>query len=312
MRRLLFVLLSVALAACGSAPRRDLDFDRLHASLEALAADPDLARHALAERALAEAAVRRLDASSINAAEHAQLAYVAERRVDIAYVAAQTEREAARLVQLQQEHAQLLLAASRRETEAVRAELDRERQRELLRLEAAERAQAAAPPATPLSQPAPQLVDEATPAVAATAVVQAAPPAVVAESTLAQRLTRLEPDAGSDGRQITLEDLVFEPGTSVFVAEAAAGLSRIAAWVGTVPAATIRIEGHTDATGSPEANRSLSLRRAETVRDALVARGVAATRISVSGEGGAQPVASNDDAAGRALNRRVVVRLEVN
>lgn len=357
MRRVLPLLLAAALAACGSTPRRDLDVDRLHASLEALAADPELAGLALAERALAEAAVRRLDASSINAAEHAQLAYVAERRVDIAYVAAQTEREAVRLVELQREHASLLLAASRRETEAVRAELDRQRQRELVQQEDAARGQAAqslpaavppasvsmppgasaagAAPSTPAALPpaahaaapsdaVPRPVVSAVPAGAGVTPppAPASPPRGVpetgspapepsqesAESTLAQRLAALAPDAGSEGRQITLEDLVFEPGTATFVAEAATGLARVAAWAAAEPATPLRIEGHTDATGSPDANRSLSLRRAEAVRDALIARGVAAARISVSGEGGAQPVASNDDPAGRARNRRVIVR----
>lgn len=373
MKRALPLLFAAVLAACGSTPRRDLDVDRLHASLEALATDPELAGFALAERALAEAAVRRLDASSVNAAEHAQLAYVAERRVDIAYVAAQTEREAARLTGLQREHASLLLAASRRETEAVRAELDRQRQRELVQQEDAARGPVSLPPSAPVPSPlsapvtthtAPAVAGPAAPVAAAPpvpesarapaavtrdavsapvrpaesvargddgvapppaaavtpmegpsqGVVETAPPIpaaspVPAESTLAQRLAALAPDAGSEGRQITLEDLVFEPGTATLVAEAATGLTRIAAWAATASTAPLHVEGHTDATGSPDANRNLSLRRAEAVRNALIALGVEAARISVSGEGGAQPVASNDDPAGRARNRRVIVRL---
>lgn len=354
MRHAALALLSAAmLAACGSAPRRDLDYDRLHASLQALATDPELAKLALAERALAEAAVRRLDASSINAKEHAQLSYLAERRVDIAYIAAQTERENARLAQLQREQADLLLAASRRETEAARAELDRQRRDELLRQEEVERggapaAVAAKPPPMPavpaVAPPAAALPDSAmsgappgdsaaagsagnspvpapTPGAATSTVAPAPPaapaPAVPAAATeaaaadlpLAQRLSSLGPDADGEGRQITLEDLVFEPGTATFAAGADVGLARVAGWLAASPALPVRIEGHTDATGSPEANLTLSLRRAEAVRDALVARGVAAARIVVSGEGAADPVASNDDAQGRARNRRVVVRL---
>lgn len=348
MRRALTLVLALLLAACGSAPRRDLDYDRLHASLDALAADPELARLALAERALAEAAVRRLDASSINADGHVHLSYLAERRVDIAYIAAQTERERMRLDALQREHASLLLAASRRETAAMRIELDRQRQRELLRQEDAQRSAithqpvgAAAPsaatpsvPAAPVASPTPPPSPAAattplasTPAnpvpladgertSAPAPVVAAPPPAVPAvtpaepgASTLAQRLAALVPEYGADGRQMTLEDLVFEPGTATFAADAPIGIARVAAWLAAEPALGIRIAGHTDATGSPEANRSLSLRRAEAVRDALVERGVALSRIAVSGEGAALPVASNDDAAGRARNRRVVVRL---
>ncbi|WP_257386320.1 OmpA family protein, partial [Tahibacter caeni] len=152
---------------------------------------------------------------------------------------------------------------------------------------------------------------------AAASVAEAAPPppaapaapAVAADAPLAERLAALAPDADSGGRRITLEDLVFEPGTATFAGGADVGVARVAVWLAASPALSVRIEGHTDATGSPEANLSLSLRRAEAVRDALVARGIAAARIVVSGEGGADPVASNDDAQGRARNRRVVVEL---
>lgn len=342
MRHVVVPALVLLLCACGSAPRRDLDYDRLHASLDALAADPELARLALAERALAEAAVRRLDASSINANEHAHLSYLAERRVDIAYIAAQTERERARLDALQREHASLLLEASRRETAAMRAELDQQRQRELLQQEDAQRSATVSPPADAGAEPAvavPSPPGAAAPAAAAPAspppaipataadaehasvqlpAAGAAAPAVTADaaaapergaSSLALRLAALVPEYGADGRQMTLEDLVFEPGTATFAADAPVGIARVAAWLAAEPAAGIRITGHTDATGSPEANLSLSLRRAEAVRDALIGRGIAASRIVVSGEGAAVPVASNDDAAGRAHNRRVVVRL---
>lgn len=340
MRHIAVLALVLLLCACGSAPRRDLDYDRLHASLDALAADPELARLALAERALAEAAVRRLDASSINANEHAHLSYLAERRVDIAYIAAQTERERARLDALQREHASLLLEASRRETAAMRVELDRQRQRELLQQEDAQRSAIVSPPASAAAEPAVAVPPPPAASALAAAAAASSPPAIPAAvadaghssaqrpatpggtaapdaaaapepgaSSLALRLAALVPEYGVDGRQMTLEDLVFEPGTATFAADAPVGIARVAAWLAAEPAPDIRITGHTDATGSPEANLSLSLRRAEAVRDALIGRGIAASRIVVSGEGAAAPVASNDDAAGRARNRRVEVRL---
>lgn len=338
MKHIVVFALVLLLCACGSAPRRDLDYDRLHASLDALAADPELARLALAERALAEAAVRRLDASSINANEHAHLSYLAERRVDIAYIAAQTERERARLDALQREHASLLLDASRRETAAMRFELDRQRQRELLQQEDAQRSAIVSPPASAAAEPAAPALAAAAPASSIPAAVadagresvqlpaatgSTATPAAVAPTvaagaaaapepgaaTLALRLAALVPEYGVDGRQMTLEDLVFEPGTATFAADAPVGIARVAAWLAAEPMLGIRIAGHTDATGSPDANLSLSLRRAEAVRDALIGHGIAPSRIAVSGEGAAVPVASNDDAAGRARNRRVVVRL---
>jgi outer membrane protein OmpA-like peptidoglycan-associated protein len=69
------------------------------------------------------------------------------------------------------------------------------------------------------------------------------------------------------------------------------------------------IGGHTDAQGSAEYNLELSLRRAQAVKDALC-RGykVDCGSLQVKGYGLAEPVAGNDDEAGRAQNRRVVFK----
>ena len=69
----------------------------------------------------------------------------------------------------------------------------------------------------------------------------------------------------------------------------------------------ILIEGFTDSGGSAESNLALSRARAESVREALVQRGVAAARIDTRGLGEARPVASNDNAGGRQQNRRVEI-----
>jgi len=70
---------------------------------------------------------------------------------------------------------------------------------------------------------------------------------------------------------------------------------------------SIAIVGHTDSTGSDAVNNPLSMARAQSTRDYLVAHGVAPGRIGVSGRGEYEPIANNDTAAGRALNRRVEI-----
>jgi OOP family OmpA-OmpF porin len=67
------------------------------------------------------------------------------------------------------------------------------------------------------------------------------------------------------------------------------------------------VDGHTDASGTEEANLAISRLRADAVRRALVAGGVAAERITVVGSGEASPIADNDTREGRARNRRVEV-----
>ena len=70
----------------------------------------------------------------------------------------------------------------------------------------------------------------------------------------------------------------------------------------------LMIEGHTDATGSPNTNQALSLARAEAVRAALAERGMAHDRLQAQGSGDARPMADNSTAEGRARNRRIEFR----
>lgn len=72
-------------------------------------------------------------------------------------------------------------------------------------------------------------------------------------------------------------------------------------------ATMVTIIGHTDNTGSDAVNNPLSLDRAAHTRDYLSARGVAPGRFSVAGRGEHEPIASNNDSAGRARNRRVEI-----
>jgi outer membrane protein OmpA-like peptidoglycan-associated protein len=73
------------------------------------------------------------------------------------------------------------------------------------------------------------------------------------------------------------------------------------------PAATVRIIGHTDSSGTDAINNPLSVNRASSVRDYLVDRGVATSRIAIDGRGSREPIADNSTDAGRAKNRRVEI-----
>ncbi len=73
----------------------------------------------------------------------------------------------------------------------------------------------------------------------------------------------------------------------------------------THPNIKVEIQGYTDNIGSEKANQRLSLERANTVKNFLVAKGVDASRITTAGMGEADPIMSNKTAEGRALNRRI-------
>lgn len=84
-------------------------------------------------------------------------------------------------------------------------------------------------------------------------------------------------------------------------------IKRLADFLVKYPAIAINIEGHTDAQGSNEFNKKLSQQRAESVKGALVTRyGINANRVTPIGYGEEKPIATNDTAAGREQNRRVV------
>lgn len=75
------------------------------------------------------------------------------------------------------------------------------------------------------------------------------------------------------------------------------------------PSIKVEVAGHTDSTGDADYNEGLSARRAATVRDFLIGQGVSPARLTARGYGEAQPVADNTTDAGRAQNRRVVLRI---
>ena len=87
-----------------------------------------------------------------------------------------------------------------------------------------------------------------------------------------------------------------------------ATLDRVAALIVAMPGPVVRIETHTDGTGSTQANAVLSQKRSDALRIALIARGVPAARLIAEGLGESQPIASDLTDAGRQRNRRVVIR----
>lgn len=71
----------------------------------------------------------------------------------------------------------------------------------------------------------------------------------------------------------------------------------------------VKITGYTDNTGTAEHNLTLSLQRAEAVRDYLASVGVAATKMEAVGAGEANPIADNSTTESRARNRRVEIEV---
>lgn len=107
-------------------------------------------------------------------------------------------------------------------------------------------------------------------------------------------------------------DILFDTGKSNLKPAAKDNLKQMADIMKKYPENVLMIKGFTDNTGSSAVNEILSQKRAEAVRNQLIASGLKDTAISTQGLGPALPVADNDTAAGRAKNRRVEIEISAD
>jgi len=127
-----------------------------------------------------------------------------------------------------------------------------------------------------------------------------------AQGLEAARVTR-------EGRGLVLvypADLLFVAGTSKLQAGAPKYLGPLAELLKAFPQYPVRIEGYTDAQGDLLGNNLLSQARAESLLTYLNQNGISLDALSAVGNGPSRPVASNQDEAGRRLNRRMEIILE--
>ena len=104
--------------------------------------------------------------------------------------------------------------------------------------------------------------------------------------------------------------ILFDTGRASFKEETDQVLQAMTAIFKQYPKADFAIEGHTDSVGSKKSNQALSERRANAVRDYLIANGISADRLTAKGYGEDNPIADNKTRAGRKENRRVEVKLK--
>jgi OOP family OmpA-OmpF porin len=116
------------------------------------------------------------------------------------------------------------------------------------------------------------------------------------------------PEAAEE--RIVLRGVNFDFDKADIRPDAAVILDEAASLLNDNPGRSVSVGGHTDSVGADAYNQSLSERRAAAVKDYLVGRGVDAGRLSTTGYGESNPIASNDTADGRALNRRVELNLD--
>lgn len=125
---------------------------------------------------------------------------------------------------------------------------------------------------------------------------------------LEKELENAKVERVGEGIQVTMESgILFEIDSYALRPDAQNELKSMADVLKNYPDTKIKVDGHTDSTGSDTYNQSLSERRAASVSNYLRALGVGANRITEAGFGESLPVADNSSVEGRRLNRRVEI-----
>ena len=268
----------------------------------------------------ADAALSKGDDAAVN-----QLAYLTRQQVAIAQETAKRKAAEAAVISATAQRDQVRLAARTAEADAAKrqvamsqAEVDEARRQAEIAQQAAEQQAAALAAANAQAQRDEALIaarqaeaDEAkrqAELARQTAEQQAAAyQARIAEQE--QQLKELDAKKTERGMVITLGDVLFAVNKAQLSAGGVRNVQKLANFLNQYPQRKVLIEGHTDSTGSRSINQPLSERRADAVRTALVGMGISGDRIETRGYAEQYPVASNNTAAGRQLNRRVEIIL---
>jgi len=297
--RLAFVLALIAftsVTASQHAIAKDTEYLRLADSFAALSADPKLGTLAPVQMDRARAALAALKDGSRGDRPH--LAYIAERRIEVARFTAQAVAAESERVTLQQDNDRLQLEAARRDAAQARRELEQQRLQAQIRAEEAERLAREAEAARAENEQSTQAAEAAR---AEAAQARRIADAQAKAAALARKEAELAsggpsstppPKAAPAKRRITLADSSFAAGQPTLSDSGSARIGAAVDFINAAPGAKVRIEA------TAAGDRSLATARAQTVRDALIGAGVAANRIDAVG------------AAGKGKSGQVEIRLE--
>lgn len=111
------------------------------------------------------------------------------------------------------------------------------------------------------------------------------------------------------GARIVISNILFNTGNATLKAESYSELNKLVNLLRENAAVKIEVSGHTDNVGSAGLNKKLSKSRALSVKNYLVSQGISGDRVNFEGYGYDRPIAPNDNAEGRAANRRVEIEV---
>lgn len=287
------------LAACATTPQTLPELERAEAAVDALTSDAMVRQYAPAQLQEAENLLKRAQERWREGAQRPDLLHLAQltqTQVGIARETAELNRLEARVKELGDRREVLRLEARAARAEQATREAEMERREEAqARAMAQQQAEQAREQRMLAEHRAQELEQEAR--------------RMRAEAErLQEQIAELEAQPTERGLVLTLgSDVLFDLNKYELREGAERTIGRIADFLNEYEERQVLVEGFTDSTGTRDYNMGLSERRAGSVRDALVERGVDEQRIRTRGYGPDYPVATNETQAGRQLNRRVEV-----
>ena len=314
-RRTTLALALLALGACSSMPERNAALDQARTRLDAARSQPAVTTYAPEELARATVA--------LNAAEQARqrgdklseidhLAYLASQRVTLAQEAAAARAAQAVTASAAGERDRMRLALRTQEADLAQRQLAAAQQNNAVTTQNLAAAQQNNAVTT-------QNLANAQQSNAAKTVqlAQADAAAQADKAQLAQRdaqlgelmtqLKDLNARQTERGVVVTLGDLLFDTGRAQLKGDGGQTMVKLADFLKRNSKRTAAIEGYTDSVGTYVANQDLAVQRAASVKNVLLQMGVANERLTTQAFGEERPVADNNTAAGRQMNRRVEV-----
>ncbi|TRZ98549.1 MAG: DUF4398 domain-containing protein, partial [Deltaproteobacteria bacterium] len=240
----------------------------------------------------------RVETAEILAQKQAMDAQRATGEAERARMMATSESEKAALAKRQSEQARQQMEQAKQQAEQARQQMEQAKQQ-------AEQARQQMEQAKQQAEQARQQMEQAT--LAAQSEAEKAAKAKAEADQLAKEISGLKAQQTERGIILTIGDVLFATGKAQLSPQANMSVTKLSEFLKNHPTRNVLIEGHTDSVGSDEYNQVLSGKRADSVKYELRNNGVEASRITTVGYGEKYPVASNDSANSRAMNRRVDV-----
>lgn len=293
---LTLIAVAALAAGCSSVPTDNALLEQARGEYRVAQTSPATRELAPVELQQAGDALTRANdalARKAKAAEVEHLAYLARQRIAIAQETARQKLAERQLAQADDQRNKQRLDARTNEADAAQRSADTAQ-----RSADASQRQAAASQQQAASAQQQAVVSQ-----------QQASAAQDRNQQLEAQLKDLNAKQTERGMVVTIGDVLFETDQARLRQDGLRNVDKLVGFLAQHPQRKALVEGYTDSTGSDSHNLSLSGRRAEAVRTALVDKGVGRERIATRGYGESHPVADNDSASGRQMNRRVEIVL---